>query len=73
VRKPYLLYNENIAFFDRYAALYLSYLFAFLNDVTLGIFKDYNVSYGSDVTFHSPGNAVLESWIKNLSTTLETY
>ena len=67
VEKPYLLYNENVAFFDRYAAVYSSYLLTFLEDVSEAILSHFGLMpTPGDVRNYSPGYAVLESWIKKL-------
>jgi hypothetical protein len=67
VTKPYLLYNENVAFFDRYAAVYFSYLLTYLEDVSEAILSHFGLMpTPANVHNYSPGYAVLERWTQEL-------
>ncbi len=67
VRKPYLLYNKNVAYFDRYVAVYFTYLLTFLEDLAKTIINHFSLKASSGSTkVYSPGFIVIEKWTSAL-------
>lgn len=68
IDKKFLLFNENVVYFDRYAAYYYSEMYSFLDLV----FREFmrNMEPIKNVTFPSksfhPGISILKGWIVNL-------
>lgn len=64
--EPYLHYNENVLYFDRYAALHLAYLLNFLDDVGRECENFLNLDSSSRGRNYSPGYEVINRWMTNL-------
>lgn len=67
VRRQYLMYNVNVVYFDRYAALYLARVLAFLEDLSI-LYRDAIVSRfdAHGVRSSAAGHATLVAWMQNL-------
>lgn len=68
-----LMYNENVAHFDRYAAFYLSNIFVFLEKIAKYIYqKNEIVRIGiGDSNISSPGFYIIHDWIIKLNNILK--
>jgi len=71
IDKPFLMFNENVAFFDRYAALYFSRAISFLEDLTLlYINQEFPTANIIITENHSPGFSTIVDWMNILLNTL---
>jgi len=67
VDKPFLMYNENVAYFERYAALYLARLLMFLEDLATVLEGMFDVPVADPKTEnYALGHAVIRSWVRDL-------
>ncbi len=67
-----LMFNENVVYFDRYAAIYLAHLFVFLEFLADTIYKRQNLnSIGHGASCNSPGFNIIVTWMNILKTILE--
>lgn len=58
----WLMYNENVAYFEKYAALYFSHLLVFLDEIG-AIFLDKLKIRIRSMKLRAPGFAVINGWI----------
>lgn len=71
VDKPFLMYNQNVAYFDRYIALYLARLLMSLEDLATVLNGMFTATIpdlqpkSSDLGYH-----VIRSWIRDLQSLL---
>lgn len=61
-----LMYNENVVYFDRYAALYLSKLLVFFNELAGALSTRIGVTPHEGTMVQSPGVTTARSWISSL-------
>jgi hypothetical protein len=67
VDKPFLMYNENVVHFDRYAALYTARLLAYLEDLSqVYVGKHETKLAATGVENHASGYSVMVDWMQNL-------
>jgi len=72
VNKKYLLFNENLAYFEKYSALYFSHLLVFLNNLGHHLLKDFPKNDGiGETRSYASGFYVIHSWIETLCKELE--
>lgn len=68
----FLMFNPNCIYFERYAAIFLSHIFVFLDRLAILIYKKYqlkNIEKGN--LCRSPGFSIIVDWMKQLKEILE--
>lgn len=70
VMRPGIMHNENVAYFDRYAALIISRLLCFAEDLAavLRDITELRVHCGC-VSSSAPGHLIIKTWMENLRAT----
>jgi len=64
---PEIMFNENVADFELYAGLYTGYLIAYLEEVSVLIYKHLNLKkVGSNAKSYHQGLQILSDWIKRV-------
>ena len=67
-----LMFNPNVAYFERYATIFLSHLFLFLELLAESVYQRYQIqSIGQGATCSSPGFHIIVDWMRELRTILE--
>ncbi len=67
----FLMFNENVVYFDRYAAIYLARLFVFLELLAETIYQRHEFnSIGHSASCSSPGFYTVVGWMNSLKETL---
>jgi len=67
-----LMFNPNVIYFERYAAIFLSNLFVFLDHLAILIYKKYQSQYiEREAGSHSAGFIIIVDWMKQLKEILE--
>lgn len=72
IDKEHLLYNENVAYFEKYFAVYFSYLLFFLESISIIMAKKLGGSLKENmVRNYGIGYQIAKSWIENLILEIE--
>jgi hypothetical protein len=67
-----LMFNPNSIYFERYAAIFLSYIFVFLDRLAILIYKKYQLKNNVKGTiWRSPGFSIIVDWMEQLKEVLE--
>jgi hypothetical protein len=73
ISKDHLLYNENVAYFDKYFALYFSFLLLFLENISVVLANKLGAALRENATRnYGVGFQIAYSWIKNLIVEIES-
>jgi hypothetical protein len=68
----YLMFNPNVIYFERYAAIFLSNLFVFLDRLAILIYEKYQLQYiERGAGSHSAGFSIIVDWMKKLKEIIE--
>ena len=66
------MFNENVAYFDRYAAIYLARVFVFLELLAETIHQRYGLkTIGAGSACSSPGFEIIVDWMNYLKREIE--
>jgi hypothetical protein len=67
-----LMLNNNVVYFERYAAIYLAYLFCFLESLSGVLYKALNIDRtGDNAKCSSPGFHIVSRWMEELINIIE--
>lgn len=66
IRKQYMHYNQNVIYFERYAAFYFACLLIFIDAIANEYITKFNWQGISQPKVYSPGFATIRDWIINL-------
>lgn len=71
IKHKSLMYNENVVYFERYAAIYLAHLFVFLEFLANTIYKRQKLKSMGSASCDSPGFHIIVAWMNSLKIILE--
>jgi hypothetical protein len=72
ISNDFLMFNPNVIYFERYAAIFLSHLFVFLDRLAKLIYKRYQLQcVERSSSCHSKGFSIIVYWMKQLKEILE--